>query len=123
MKLRKLLGTVTVYLIVVLSALSLATWRMQAQGEPNAAQPAATPQPSASPQANATPVKPYFSLSTNRAYGTQEKTRIYISYQGIDSLDFRVYKVKDPFKFFKQLANPHQMGDSERELVSEVAQT
>ena len=127
MKLRKLLGTVTVYLMVILAALSLATWRMQAQGEQNAAQPAvqanATPQPGASPQPSATPVKPYFSLATNRAYGTQEKTRIYISYQGIDSLDFRVYKIRDPFKFFKQLANPHQMGDSESELVSEVAQT
>ncbi|HMZ17940.1 MAG TPA: alpha-2-macroglobulin family protein [Blastocatellia bacterium] len=123
MKLRKLLGTVTVYLTVVLAALSLATWRMQAQGEQNAAQPAASPQAAASPQPSATPVKPHFSLSTNRAYGTQEKTRIYINYQGIDSLDFRVYKIRDPFKFFKQLANPHQMGDSERELVSEVVQT
>ena len=120
---KKLLSAVTVYAVTIFATLSLATWRMQAQGEQPAAQAAATPQAAASPQATPKPVKPNFSLSTNRAYGTGEKTRIYVNYQGIDALDFRVYKVKDPFKFFKQLANPHQMGSDDREFVSEVTET
>ncbi len=123
---KKLLSAITVYVVVILAALSLATWKLQAQGEQTGAQATATPQlpqPGASPVATPTPVKPNFSLSTNRAYGSQEKTRIYVNYQGIDALDFRVYKVKDPFKFFKQLANPHQMGKEDREFVSEVTET
>src|SRR5205085_4369991 len=107
-------SVVSVYSAILLAVFSLATWRqaaqMQAQGEQTGAQVNATPQPTASPAASPVPIKPNFSLSTNRAYGPQEKTRIYVNYQGIDALDFRVYKVKDPFKFFKQLANPHQMG-------------
>ncbi len=120
MKLRKLLSTVTVYLVVALAALSFAALKMQAQGDQPAA-PAAAASPSASP--NATPVPPSFSLATNRTYGTHEKTRVYINYQGINSLDFRIYKIKDPFKFFKQLTNPHQMGEDDREYVSAVTET
>ena len=121
MKLRKLLSTVTVYLVVVLAALSIATLNMRAQGDQPAATPAATP--NASPQPSATPVQPSFSLATNRTYGTHEKTRVYVNYQGINSLDFRIYKIKDPFKFFKQLTNPHQMGEDDREYVSAVTET
>ncbi|NOT59707.1 MAG: hypothetical protein HOP19_05715, partial [Acidobacteria bacterium] len=73
----------------------------------------AAPQPSPS-------VKPSFSLQTNRTYGTTEKTRIYISYEGVTALDFRVYKVKDPVKFFRQLEDPHRMGVEERAAVSET---
>src|SRR5262249_37057518 len=47
----------------------------------------------------------------------------YIGYQGIDSLDFRVYQIKDPFKFFRQLNTPHQMGEEDRAHVEEVAAT
>jgi len=59
--------------------------------------------------------KPFFSLSTNRTYGTSERARLWIDYQGVDKLDFRVYRVKDPLKFFTQLENPHQMGEREEE--------
>nr|MBP6822646.1 hypothetical protein [Acidobacteriota bacterium] len=123
MKLRKLLSSVTVYLVVIVAALSIATLKMRAQGDQPAAVPTAAATPQASPQPSATPIKPHFSLATNRTYGTHEKTRVYISYQGIDSLDFRVYKIKDPFKFFKQLTNPHTMGEDDREMVSEVVET
>ncbi|MDQ3009701.1 MAG: MG2 domain-containing protein, partial [Acidobacteriota bacterium] len=120
---RKLLSVVSVYSVILLAVFSLATWRLQAQGEQTGAQATATTQPTASPAASPAPVRPNFSLSTNRAYGTGEKTRIYVNYQGIDAVDFRVYKVKDPFKFFKQLANPHQIGKDDREFVSEVTET
>lgn len=59
--------------------------------------------------------KPFFSLSTNRTYGSGERARLWIDYQGVDKLDFRVYRVKDPLKFFTQLDNPHQMGEREEE--------
>src|SRR6185436_369117 len=51
--------------------------------------------------------KPYFSLTTNKTYSPNESARLWASYQNIDYLDFRVYRVKDPNKFFKQLDDPH----------------
>ena len=44
---------------------------------------------------------------------------MWASYQNIDYLDFRVYRVKDPSKFFKGLDDPHQMGEKEKEAVSQ----
>ncbi|HEV2766048.1 MAG TPA: MG2 domain-containing protein, partial [Pyrinomonadaceae bacterium] len=63
--------------------------------------------------------KPFFSLVTNRTYGTGDRTRIWVNYRGLDSLDFRVYRVKDPVKFFRQLENPHQFGEDEEAKVGE----
>ncbi|MGE0101768.1 MAG: alpha-2-macroglobulin [Blastocatellales bacterium] len=77
-----------------------------------------TPTPQASPSAP----KPRFSLSTNRTYSPGENTRVYINYQNVNTLDFRVYRVKDPVRFFKQLNNPHQMGEEDQASVSEVAE-
>ena len=114
MKIRNQFTVVAIYLAVIVATFALASFRPRAQAQQPAQAPAnAAPQPSPS-------VKPNFSLSTNRTYGTSEKTRIYINYQGVNYLDFRVYQVKDPVKFFKQLANPHQMGVADR---SEVAAT
>ncbi|HYE65723.1 MAG TPA: MG2 domain-containing protein, partial [Pyrinomonadaceae bacterium] len=62
--------------------------------------------------------KPFFSLMTNRTYGTSDRTRVWVNYRGLDQLDFRVYRVKDPVKFFKQLANPHQVGQDEQGEVA-----
>ncbi len=115
MKLRGFLPSIAVYLFIIAATLSLANWRMRAQGNQPAAQATAAPLP-------APTVKPRFSLSTNRTYGTHEKARVYVSYQGIDSLDFRLYQVKDPFKFFQQLNNPHQMGEEDQAEVAEVAE-
>ena len=41
---------------------------------------------------------------------------------GLDSLDFRVYKVKDPVKFFRQLDNPHQVGEDEEAEVGKAVE-
>ncbi|HET8782798.1 MAG TPA: hypothetical protein VFM63_10300, partial [Pyrinomonadaceae bacterium] len=60
-------------------------------------------------------VKPFFSLSTNRTYGSSENPRMWVDHRGIDKLDFRVYRVNDPQRFFSQLSNPHQMGEYEQE--------
>src|SRR5258706_13077545 len=44
---------------------------------------------------------------------------MWASYQNVEYLDCRVYRVKDPNKFFKQLDDPHQMGEKEKEAVSQ----
>ncbi|HEX7314966.1 MAG TPA: MG2 domain-containing protein [Pyrinomonadaceae bacterium] len=72
---------------------------------------ARTPQP---PDPHA---KPFFSLHTNRTYATTDRARLWVNYRGVESLDFRVYKVKDPVKFFRQLDNPHQVGEDEQAEV------
>ena len=43
---------------------------------------------------------------------------MWINYQGIDYLDFRIYRVKQPFEFFKGLNDPHQMGEREKKEVA-----
>jgi uncharacterized protein YfaS (alpha-2-macroglobulin family) len=61
--------------------------------------------------------KPYFSLTTDKTYSPNESARLWASYQNIDYLDFRVYRVKDPNKFFKQLDDPHEIGEKEKEQL------
>src|SRR5262245_12831206 len=117
MKLRNQFTVVVVYLAVIVSTVALATLRNQVRGAQTApAAPAASPQPSPT-------VRPRFSLSTSRTYGVDEKARVYIAYQGVDSLDFRVYRVKDPFKFFRQLNSPHKLGEEDRSEVADIAAT
>src|SRR5262245_50181026 len=117
MKSRNKFTIVVVYLAVIVSTVALATLRNQVRGAQTApATTAASPQPSPT-------VRPRFSLSTSRTYGVDEKARVYIAYQGVDSLDFRVYRVKDPFRFFRQLNSPHQLGEEDRADVAEVAAT
>jgi uncharacterized protein YfaS (alpha-2-macroglobulin family) len=60
------------------------------------------------------PDKPFFSLTTNRTFAPGERSRVWASYNAVDYLDFRVYQINDPSKFFKQLENPHQMGEDEK---------
>jgi hypothetical protein len=76
-------------------------------------------QPVAPETATVSSTKPYFSLTTNRTYSPSETSRVWASYQNIEYLDFRVYRVKDPSKFFKQLDDPHQMGEKEKEAASQ----
>src|SRR5215212_1137826 len=75
-----------------------------------------TPQP---PDPHA---KPFFSLHTGRTYATTDRARLWVNYRGVESLDFRVYKVKDPVKFFRQLDNPHQVGEDEEAEVGKTVE-
>jgi alpha-2-macroglobulin len=61
---------------------------------------------------------PFFSLSTNHTFGAADKPILWLDHRGISSLDFRVYRVNDPQKFFAQLSNPHQIGEDEREQLA-----
>ena len=104
------LATAAIYLAVVASVFGFNVLRSRA------ARPAAEA-PAPAPAIVST--KPYFSLTTNRSYSPNESARMWASYQNVDYLDFRVYRVKDPSKFFKQLDDPHQMGEKEKEAVSQ----
>ena len=54
--------------------------------------------------------QPYFALSSSQTFGTHSKPSVSISSWDVDSLEFRVYRIEDPVKFFQQLENPHQFG-------------
>ena len=96
-----------VYLLVIVVAFSLADHRLR-----NAAEAA----PFLAPVATTLDTtQPYFSLSSNRTFGTTENPRLWLDYRGITSVDFRVYRVNDPARFFAQLSDPHQIGEEEEE--------
>jgi uncharacterized protein YfaS (alpha-2-macroglobulin family) len=111
---RRILLSAAIYLAVVISAFGFSVIRSRAARN----QPAQPAQPE-TPAPTVSSTKPYFSLTTNRTYSPNETSRVWASYQNIDHLDFRVYRVKDPVKFFMQLDDPHQMGDKEKEEISQ----
>ena len=110
-RVRRYIATGIVYLALVASVFGFNVIRSRAT--PASAAPVAE---SETPTVSST--KPYFSLTTNRTYSPNESARLWASYQNIDYLDFRVYRVKDPNKFFKQLDDPHQMGEKEKEAIA-----
>ena len=103
-----------IYLVAIAGALTIATLRSRAKAKPEA-----EPEPAYRRTRTGAPAtKPFFSLSTHRTYGTTDNPRLWVDYQGVDHLDFRVYQVKDPRKFFTELKDPHQMGEEEEEEVA-----
>jgi alpha-2-macroglobulin len=52
----------------------------------------------------------YFSLNSTRTYAPGQKASIDVWAQNVDTLEFRVYRVNDPVKFFVQLGDGHQFG-------------
>src|SRR6185295_11147870 len=109
----RVLTTALIYLVAIAAALTVATLRSRVKAK------SAEPAP-AYPEKRLPSDKPYFSLSTHRTYGTADNARLWVDYQGVDHLDFRVYQVRDPRKFFTGLDDPHQMGEREE---AEVATT
>jgi len=55
--------------------------------------------------------RPYFMLSSSRTFGSNEKPVITMSAFDISALQFRVYRVNDPVRFFRQLEDPRSFGD------------
>ena len=53
---------------------------------------------------------PYFSISSNKTYATGEKPSIQLWGSKVATLEFRVYRVNDPVKFFANLQDQHQFG-------------
>ena len=54
--------------------------------------------------------QPYFALSSNQTFGTHSKPSASVSSWAVDSLEFHVYRIEDPVKFFQLIENPHQFG-------------
>jgi len=109
--LRRYVATGIVYLALIGSVLGFSVIRARAARDATL--------PSAEPEASAFSSQPYFSLTTNRTYSPNETARLWASYQNVDHLDFRVYRIKDPNKFFQQLEDPHQLGEKEKTEVSQ----
>jgi hypothetical protein len=109
----RVITTVLIYLVAIAAALTIATMRSRAKAKPEAA-----PEPEFEETERPASTKPFFSLSTHRTYGTSDNPRLWVDYQAVDHLDFRVYQVKDPKKFFTGLKDPHQMGKDEEEEVA-----
>ena len=66
-----------------------------------------------SPAAAQEDQRPAFSLSTSEVFTTRDAPNFYLTFRRIAQLDFRVYKVRDPFAFFAGLDDPHSLGTSE----------
>ena len=54
--------------------------------------------------------QPYFSLSSNQTFGSHDRPSIMLSGTQVDSVQIRVYRVKDPLQFFTQIEDPHSFG-------------
>ncbi len=57
----------------------------------------------------------YFSLNTSKPVRAGESAEVRVQAQGVKKLDFRLYRVNDPFVFFRQLQDPHQFGGAVRQ--------
>ncbi len=64
--------------------------------------------------------EPYFSLMSQHTYASHGKPAILLSAWNVDALDFRVYRVNDPLKFFQQIEDPHQFGGRAPEPYREL---
>lgn len=109
----RVITTALIYLLAIAGAFTIATLQSRAKAKPEAA-----PEPAIEETERPPATKPFFSLSTHRTYGTTDNPRLWVDYQAVDHLDFRVYQVKDPRKFFTGLKDPHQMGKDEEEEVA-----
>lgn len=107
----KRLAIILIYPVVIASALLIAHDRVN-----HPAEAATYVAPVDVPVVDSS--KPYFSLTSNRTFGTMENPRLWLDYRAVSSLDFRVYRVNDPAKFFAQLSDPHQMGEQEEEQIA-----
>jgi uncharacterized protein YfaS (alpha-2-macroglobulin family) len=54
--------------------------------------------------------EPYFSLTSSRTFAPGEAATVQLSATQVESLDFRLYKLRDPVRFFSQLEELHNFG-------------
>lgn len=54
--------------------------------------------------------EPYFALSSAKTFAPGESASVQLNSWGVDALDFRVYRVNDPVRFFEQLDDSHMFG-------------
>ncbi len=118
---RTVLSSIACYLGLVLLVAGFAVLRVRTQNR-FAAQTAPDSLPMYGREINVPDphAKPFFSIQTSRTYSTSDRARVSVNYRGVQSLDFRVYKVKDPVKFFRELEDPHRVGEDEEGKVGEL---
>lgn len=63
--------------------------------------------------------RPAFSLASSQIYTTRDSASIDLTFQMVDHLDFRIYRVKDAKAFFAGLKDPHQFGSPEPVVAQE----
>ncbi|MGE3958739.1 MAG: alpha-2-macroglobulin [Vicinamibacterales bacterium] len=72
-----------------------------------------------SAQTDAAPAAPAFSVATSHIFTTKEPPAITLTHRQVDHLDFRVYRVNDPFAFFARLRDAHELGSEEPVVAQE----
>ena len=63
--------------------------------------------------------QPAFTLATSRTFTTTDDPVVHLTFRGISSLDFRVYRVNDVLTFFAGLRDPHALGGPEAFIPEE----
>ncbi|MGH9163200.1 MAG: MG2 domain-containing protein, partial [Vicinamibacteraceae bacterium] len=54
-----------------------------------------------------------FSLASSEIFSTRERAQVWLTFQEVDYLDVRIYRVQDPIAFFEGLQDPHVLGSPE----------
>ncbi len=54
--------------------------------------------------------QPYFTLASNRTFGSHETPAVMLTGWHVDAVQIRVYRVKDALQFFRQMEDPHSFG-------------
>ena len=65
------------------------------------------------------PETPAFTLSSSEIFTSRDSPAFNLTFRRLTQLDFRVYRVKDPFAFFAGLRDPHQLGSEEYAVPQE----
>jgi uncharacterized protein YfaS (alpha-2-macroglobulin family) len=65
------------------------------------------------------PDAPAFSLSSSQIFSSTSTPEVTLTFERLSALDFRVYKVRDPFAFFAGLKDPHVLGSPEYTVPQE----
>src|SRR5688572_21489080 len=70
--------------------------------------------------AQASQDEPYFSLSSQKTFKSDEKPAIHLYTNNVSSLEFRVYRVNDVPAFFKSLEEHHRFGGQARQMPTDL---
>ncbi|MEO8662647.1 MAG: MG2 domain-containing protein, partial [Bryobacteraceae bacterium] len=65
----------------------------------------------------------YFSLASNQTFSASEKPQVQLWTQGVQTLQFRLYRVSNATRFFQNLQDPHTMGEPPRRATSTAKKT
>lgn len=109
------LSSVLIYVLIITVAISIARSRLKKAGE---AQESSAFRVTTE---TTTATRPFFSLSITRTFSTNENPRLWLDHRLLESLDFRVYRINDPERFFTQLNDPHQVGENEQEQIAKLS--